>query len=60
MSFLFGSAERVVFPVPDNPKNNAVSPFSPIFAEQCIGNIPLSGNKKFMTPNMDFFISPAY
>ena len=46
--------------MPDNPKNRAVSPFSPMFAEQCIGKILLSGSKKFITPNIDFFISPAY
>ena len=60
INFLLGSAESVVFPVPDKPKNNAVSPFSPMFAEQCIGKIPLSGKRKFITPNIDFFISPAY
>jgi hypothetical protein len=31
-----GSAESVVFPVPDNPKNSAESPALPMFAEQCI------------------------
>ena len=31
-----------------------------MFAEQCIGKIPLSGKRKFITPNIDFFISPAY
>ena len=45
ISFLLGSAERLVLPVPDNPKNNVVSPFAPIFAEQCIGKIPRSGKR---------------
>ena len=34
-SFLLGSAERVVFPVPDKPKNKEISPFSPSVAEEC-------------------------
>ena len=46
--------------MPDNPKNKAVSPFSPMLAEQCIGKIFLPGKRKFITPNIDFFISPAY
>ena len=36
ISFRFGSALNVVFPVPDKPKNTAASPSSPILAEQCI------------------------
>ncbi len=28
-----------------DPKNNVVSPFFPIFAEQCIGKIPRSGKR---------------
>ena len=56
---LSGSADKVVLPVPDNPKNNAASPFSPTLAEQCIGKISCSGKIKFNTENMAFFISPA-
>src|SRR5690606_41422368 len=37
-----GSAESVVFPVPERPKKIAVSPSSPILAEQCIGKVFLS------------------
>ena len=56
---LFGSAESVVFPVPDKPKNIAVlSPL--VFAEQCIGSMPFFGNIKFITEKIDFLISPAY
>ena len=32
----FGSLDSVVLPVPDRPKKSAVSPSSPMFAEQCI------------------------
>src|SRR5689334_15695813 len=53
-----GSAESVVLPVPERPKNNAVSPFLPTLAEQCIGNTLFWGNRKFITPKIDFFISP--
>jgi hypothetical protein len=38
-----GSAESVVLPVPERPKNTAVSPSGPIFAEQCIGITPVAG-----------------
>ena len=60
MSHLSGSAERVVLPVPDKPKNKDTSPSAPALAAQCIGNTSASGNIKFITPNIDFFISPAY
>ena len=36
INFLFGSAERVVFPVPDKPKNKDVALCYPILAEQCM------------------------
>src|SRR5690554_1579868 len=55
-----GSADRVVLPVPDKPKNNVVSPSSPTLAAQCIGKTSCAGNRKFCTENMAFFISPAY
>ena len=42
---LSGSAERVVFPVPDNPKKIAVSPSFPRFAEQCIDKVFFSWGK---------------
>ena len=35
-----GSAERVVLPVPDRPKNRAVCPSGPMLAEQCIDITP--------------------
>ena len=60
MSLRFGSADSVVLPVPDRPKNTAVSPSSPMLAEQCIGSTPSAGSRKFMTEKTDFFISPAY
>jgi hypothetical protein len=53
-----GSAESVVFPVPERPKNTATSPPEPTFAEQCIGNTPSSGRRSFMTVKIDFLISP--
>ena len=31
-----------------------------MLAEQCMGNTLRAGNRKFITPKMDFFISPAY
>jgi hypothetical protein len=37
------SAESVVLPVPDRPKNTAASPPGPTLAEQCIGITPLAG-----------------
>ena len=43
MSFLFGSAESVVLPVPERPKNTALSPSSPMLAEQCIERTPIFG-----------------
>ena len=43
----------------DKPKNKVVSPCSPTLAEQCIGNTPFAGSRKFCTENIDFFISPA-
>src|ERR687898_740236 len=54
------SAESVVLPVPDRPKNKAVSPFFPTLAEQCIGNTPFFGRIKFIMENIAFLISPAY
>ena len=50
----------MVLPVPDKPKNNAVSPLVPALAEQCMGSRPALGMRKFMTVNTPFFISPAY
>ena len=47
-------------PVPERPKKSETSPFSPAFAAQCIGKTSCSGKMKFKTPNIDFFISPAY
>jgi hypothetical protein len=32
----FGSADKVVLPVPERPKKIAVSPFFPMLAEQCM------------------------
>ena len=43
MSLRAGSADRVVFPVPDRPKNTAESPSLPMLAEQCMGNTPCLG-----------------
>ena len=40
-----GSAESVVLPVPDSPKNSVVSPSSPILAEQCMGSTSFSGKE---------------
>jgi len=40
-----GSADRVVFPVPDRPKKIAASHCEPTFAEQCIGKTALAGRK---------------
>ena len=40
-----GSLDSVVLPVPDRPKNNAVSPSSPMFAEQCIGMTSRNGRR---------------
>ena len=61
MSFLFGSVESVVFPVPESPKNTAVSPDTgSMFAEQCIGSTSKSGIKRFITQNTIFLISPEY
>src|ERR1041385_5973512 len=55
-----GSAEIVVFPVPERPKNRAVTPSAPTLAEQCMGKTSRSGNRKFRGEKIDFFISPAY
>ena len=61
MSGRFGSLLSVVLPVPDRPKNSATSPCSrPILALQCIGSTPSAGNFQFMTPKIDFLISPPY
>ena len=43
MSCRVGSAESVVFPVPESPKKMAVSPPAPTLAEQCIGITPWPG-----------------
>jgi len=59
INILSGSADKLVFPVPDKPKNNTVSPSFPILAEQCIGKTPFDGKMKFITEKIDFFISPA-
>ena len=50
----------MVLPVPESPKNSAVTPSAPMLAEQCMGNTSRCGSTKFITPKMDFFISPAY
>ena len=55
-----GSAESVVLPVPERPKNNITSPFSLAFAAQCMGSTSCSGSRKFCTAKRAFFISPAY
>ena len=47
MSEHLRSAESVVLPVPDRPKNRVTLLFLFIFAEQCIGNTSSSVNKKF-------------
>ena len=52
-----GSAESVVFPVPESPKKTATRPSSPMFAEQCIGRTPSSGSPSFIrvkVPLLDF------
>jgi len=38
-----GSAESVVLPVPDRPKNTAERPPSSTLAEQCIGMTSFAG-----------------
>jgi hypothetical protein len=43
ISVRLGSADSVVFPVPERPKKIALSPPGPTLAEQCIGNTSLSG-----------------
>ena len=48
-----GSAESVVFPVPDRPKKIAARPSPPTFAEQCIERTPSSGRRSFITAKMD-------
>src|SRR5699024_3648048 len=55
-----GSADNVVFPVPESPKNNATSPSFPTFAEQCIDKTLRNGKMYFITEKIDFLISPAY
>jgi hypothetical protein len=54
-----GSAESVVFPVPERPKKIATRPCESTFAEQCIGSTPSSGRRSFITVKIDFLISPA-
>ena len=59
MSLRAGSAESVVLPVPERPKKIATSsPSSETFAEQCIGAMPSSGSRSFITVKTDFLISP--
>src|SRR5690554_2159066 len=61
ISLRCGSADKVVFPVPERPKKMDVSPFSPTLAEQCIGNTFFStGKKRFRAVKIPFFISPVY
>jgi hypothetical protein len=60
MSDRFGSADSVVFPVPDSPKNRAASSRGPTFAEQCMVRMPRRGSRKFMIEKMLFLTSPAY
>jgi len=43
MRVRFGSADSVVLPVPESPKNSAESPLAPTLAEQCIGITPCAG-----------------
>ena len=50
----------MVLPVPERPKNKAVSPSGPIFAEQCMGRTARGGKIQFITVKIDFLISPAY
>ncbi len=45
MSVRLASADSVVLPVPDRPKNTAVEPSAPMLAEQCIGMTPLGGSQ---------------
>jgi len=45
MSWREASAESVVFPVPDSPKNTAVSPSGPRLAEQCMVMTPWAGSR---------------
>ena len=59
MSWQAGSAESVVLPVPERPKNSVTFPSSPTLAAQCIGSTSLAGSRKFCTANIAFFISPA-
>src|SRR5690606_24498217 len=60
IKFLFGSDDKVVFPVPDKPKKTAVSPSSPILAEQCRESTLLRGGKiKLKAENIPFLISPV-
>ena len=61
ISLRFGSADKVVFPVPESPKKIAVSPSSPMFAEQCIGSAFLcTGSIKLSAEKIPFLISPVY
>ena len=53
-----GSAESVVFPVPDKPNKMALSPLSSTLAEQCMVSCLASGSTKFITVNMVFFTTP--
>jgi hypothetical protein len=39
-----GSADSVVLPVPDRPKNSETSPSLPSLAEQCIDSTPASAS----------------
>ena len=60
INFLLGSADKVVFPVPERPKKIAVSPSFPTLAEQCIGSTFLSTGKiMFKAEKIPFFISPV-
>src|SRR5680860_147944 len=61
INFLLGSADKVVFPVPESPKNIAVSSSSRILAEQCIGKAFFNtGSIKFKDEKTPFLISPVY
>ena len=53
-----GSAERVVFPVPDRPNMMAGSSRGPMLLEQCMDRCPASGSRKFITVKMDFLTIP--
>ena len=54
----FGSADSVVFPVPERPNMMAGSSREPMLLEQCMDRCPASGSRKFITVKMDFLTIP--